>query len=190
MDIISKPFYDRDALLVSQDLLGKYLIRCYNVTKLAGKIVEVEAYKGKEDPASHAFRGCTSRNEALFMGPGLSYVYFVYGNHFCFNITTNNLGCVLVRAIEPVEGVSEMMENRGVKNVINIANGPGKLTKAMNITMEQYGIDLTEEGELYIIVHETDEKSSIVTSKRVGVKKASEKLWRFYIKDNPFVSKT
>ncbi|MGD0330937.1 MAG: DNA-3-methyladenine glycosylase, partial [Nitrososphaeria archaeon] len=116
MDVISRPFYDRDALLVSQDLLGKYLIRCYNGTKLAGKIVEVEAYKGKEDPASHAFRGRTSRNKVFFIGPGLSYIYFVYGNHFCFNITTNNLGCVLVRAIEPVEGVSEMMENRGVKN--------------------------------------------------------------------------
>jgi len=83
-----------------------------------------------------------------------------------------------------------MMENRGVKNIIGIANGPGKLTKAMNITMEHYGIDLTEEGELYIIGHETDEKPSIATSKRIGIKKASEKLWRFYIKDNPFISKT
>lgn len=187
--ILRRSFFAREALLVARDMLGKYLVRCVAKKRIIGKIVEVEAYLGEGDQASHAFIGQTLRNRVLFEGPGLAYVYFVYGNHYCFNVTTNERGVVLIRAIEPVKGIKFMQQRRKTTNLINLTNGPGKLTQAMDITKLQYGIDLTKGKELFICDPECKENITVISSKRIGIKVATEKYWRFFIEENKFVSK-
>ena len=188
--ILQKPFFSRDALVVAKELLGKLLVRRDEQGELIGKIVEVEAYKGKGDQASHAYKGETQRNKVLFEGPGLAYVYFVYGNYFCLNVTTNERGVVLIRALEPIKGTRIMQKRRGVRRHGNLTNGPGKLTQAMNITKDQYGIDLTKGSELFICDPQKKKKRlKIVSSKRIGIRVAVEKPWRFYIEGNKFISR-
>jgi len=188
--ILQKSFFSRDALVVAKELLGKLLVRRDEQGKLIGKIVEVEAYKGKGDQASHAYKGETQRNKVLFEGPGLAYVYFVYGNHFCLNVTTNERGVVLIRALEPIKGIRIMKRRRCVRSYENLTNGPGKLTQAMNITKEQYGTDLTKGPELFICAPQKKEKRlKIVSSKRIGIRVAVEKPWRFYIEGNKCISR-
>jgi len=190
MKILKRPFFSRDVVFVAKDLLGKYLVRKIQNHELIGKIVEVEAYKGKDDPASHAYKGKTQRNRVLFVGPGLAYIYLIYGKYFCFNVTTNDKGVVLIRALEPIKGIENMKKRRFVKHLEKLTNGPGKLTQAMNITKEFYGIDLTKGKDLFIIDPQNmREKINIVSSLRIGIRVAVEKPWRFYIKDNNYVSR-
>ncbi|MCD5397673.1 DNA-3-methyladenine glycosylase [candidate division NPL-UPA2 bacterium] len=190
MKILSRKFYQRDTVKVAHDLLGKTLIHENNKGPSSGKIVEVEAYLGENDPGSHAFRGITPRNKIMFGQAGLAYVYFIYGNHFLFNVVTEQqgkAGAVLIRALEPLQGIRLMRERRKYQDARMLTNGPGKLTQALNITREKNGSDLTK-GPLRIL-NGRREKLKITSSPRIGIKKGSEKLLRFYLADSEFVSK-
>lgn len=153
-------------------------------------IVETEAYRGSRDPASHAYRGMTSRNEVMFGPPGHAYVYFTMGMHYCLNITTEQGGipaAVLIRSIEPQEGLGVMMRNRGVYDVLRLASGPGNLTKAMGIDKNLNGEDIVNSRRLFLEHGRINVE--VGTSTRIGVSAAWSRPWRFYMKENSFVSK-
>lgn len=194
-------FFDRDTSKVAQDLLGCFLVRRCEGQDLVGRIVETEAYK-QDDPACHAYnnymrmqvgKSIHGRSALLFGAPGKVYVYLNYGIHWLFNIVTESegtAGAVLIRALEPVIGISEMRNVRpGVKVTRQLTNGPGKLTKAMMIGPEFNGMQLPSE-KLYIAssaemgIDPLDIKSSV----RIGISKGIDKPWRYYISGNPFVS--
>ena len=190
---INRRFYTRDTLKVAKAILGKVLVRRTPLEVFTGKIVETEAYRGTDDPASHSFRGKTNRNEVMFGKPGITYVYFTYGNHHCLNIVTERTGipaAVLIRSIEPLKGIETMKRNRSVEKIIDVASGPGKLTKAFQITREDNNIDVTDSSSNISIHTPAEEKSfQIVQTTRIGIRLAQEFPWRFYIKENPHVSK-
>jgi|TARA_B100002003_G_scaffold97085_1_gene90452 DNA-3-methyladenine glycosylase len=190
---INRRFYTRDTLKVAKAILGKVLVRRTPLEVFTGKIVETEAYRGTDDPASHSFRGKTNRNEVMFGKPGITYVYFTYGNHHCLNIVTERTGipaAVLIRSIEPLKGIETMKRNRSVEKIIDVASGPGKLTKAFQITREDNNIDVTDSSSNISIHTPAKEKSfQIVQTTRIGIRLAQEFPWRFYIKENPHVSK-
>ncbi|MBK7446376.1 MAG: DNA-3-methyladenine glycosylase [Ignavibacteria bacterium] len=190
---IGRKFYLRDTVTVSKDLLGKLIVRKTKYETLIAKITESEAYRGSDDPASHSHRKITNRNKVMFDTGGRVYVYFIYGNYNCFNIVTEKKGtgsAVLIRAAEPVEGIEEMKSFRGkIKNIYELTNGPGKLCKALNIDKTFYGKDVTEEGEIFISYPQRKEKFEIVSTKRIGISKGADLPFRFFIKDNPFVTK-
>ena len=150
---------------------------------MSGTIIETEAYRHKDDPASHAFRNITDRNKIMFGEVGIAYVYFTYGMHYCFNIVAKKMktsaGAVLIRGIVPEKGIKKMQENRNIENLKNLTNGPAKLTQALEITKEHYGIDLTKKTELYI--EEGLEIKKIKKSPRIGIKDGKEMLWNFQI---------
>jgi DNA-3-methyladenine glycosylase len=182
---------------VAKSLLGKIFVRVLNSRFLAGKIVEVEAYDGKNDEASHSFSGKTKRNEVMFGNAGYLYVYFTYGMHFCANVVTGkeNFGAaVLIRAIEPIEGVSFLAQNRLSKSALkeikikNLCNGPAKICQAFNLKREQNGTDLTG-NDIYILDAPEIHPGNIISTRRIGIKKSIDLPWRYYIKDNQFVSK-
>lgn len=194
---LNREFYTRDVLKVARDLLGKILVKEEDGIILSGKIVEVEAYDGDVDQASHTYIGKTKRNEIMFGEGGYFYVYFTYGAHFCCNVVTGREGhgtAVLIRGIEPLEGVETMIRNRfGRKllkdrEIFNLTSGPGKICSAFNITKKEYGLDLTA-GSVYILDRPKVKKDNIIVAKRIGIKKSVDLPWRFYLKDNPFVSK-
>lgn len=190
--VLPRSFYTRDTLTVAKELLGKCLVRRVGGVELVGRIVEVEAYRGGNDPASHAYRGVTARNRLMFGEGGFAYVYFTYGKHYCFNVTTEREdvpGAVLVRALEPMSGIEIMQRNREMKRVRNLTNGPGKLTEAMNITRQQNGVDLTGGEQLLICKPRVEEDFEVVVAGRVGIRVGVDKPWRFYIKNNRFVSR-
>ncbi|MDP2037017.1 MAG: DNA-3-methyladenine glycosylase [Ignavibacteria bacterium] len=190
-------FYNRDVKSVAKSLLGKIFIRKINDIVLNGRIVEVEAYDGKNDEASHSYNGLTKRNEVMFGKAGNLYVYFTYGMHFCANVVTGKEGfgaAVLIRAIEPLEGISRLAKNRfnkeniSQKELIYLCSGPAKICQAFDLKREQNGINLSGD-EIYILDVPEIPASKIVSSPRIGIKKSIDLLWRYYIKDNPFVSK-
>jgi len=150
---------------------------------MSGTIIETEAYRHKDDPASHAFRNITDRNKIMFGEVGIAYVYFTYGMHYCFNVVAKKMktpaGAVLIRGIVPEKGIKKMQENRNIENLKNLTNGPAKLTQALEITKEHYGIDLTKKTELYI--EEGLEIKKIKKSPRIGIKDGKEMLWNFQI---------
>jgi len=194
---LSKQFYTRNLLTVARELPGKILVKKYGKTFLAGKIVEVEAYDGMIDEAAHTFTGKTKRNEIMFNDGGYFYVYFTYGAHFCCNIVTGKKDhgtAVLIRAVEPLAGIKKMSLNRynkitlTEKEKLNLTSGPGKVCEAFGITKEHYGLDLTGD-KIFLLDRPKLKKSDIVVSKRVGIKKSVDLPWRFYIKDNPYVSR-
>jgi DNA-3-methyladenine glycosylase len=155
-----------------------------------GRLVEVEAYIGEDDPGCHACRGMTPRNEIMYGEPGYLYVYFTYGNHYMLNIVTERKGipaAVLLRGMEPMYGVDIMMKNRGVEQITDIASGPGKMAKALGITTAQKGEDLT--GKHIYLLDDKMEISEIWQSPRIGLTDGRDKLWRFFLPDNPYVSK-
>ena len=179
--IVERKFYERDTVIVAKQLLGKQLIRKIGNTKLSGIITETEAYTGTDDPASHAAIKMTDRNKLMFGQVGISYVYFTYGMYFMFNVIAKskkqNAGAVLIRGLYPQNGIKIMKKNRKIGNVAKITNGPGKLTQAMNITMEQYGKNLTKKSELYISYGIKIKK--ILQKSRIGISKGFEKQWNF-----------
>ncbi len=186
-------FYARSTVTVAREILGMMLVRRIGEGVLAGRIVEVEAYRGADDPASHAYRGRTMRNEVMFGAPGCAYVYFTYGNHYCLNIVTEEMGvaaAVLIRAVEPLIGVEVMMRNRSVSDLLNVASGPGKLTKAFQITREDNGCDLADPSSS-LTVHEPSNpvEFQVVQTTRVGIRVARDLPWRFYIQGNLHVSR-
>lgn len=177
---------------MARELLGKVLVRRVRATVLEGVIAEVEAYRGDDDPASHAYRGPTRRNQVMFGQPGHAYVYFTYGMHYCLNVTTEPTGqpgAVLIRAAQPVSGIEKMKRLRGTQQVKDLANGPGKLTQAFAVTKALNGHDLTLGRKLFIVENDHCEPFDIASGTRIGVTNGAEKPWRFFIKDNPFVSK-
>lgn len=184
-------FYERQTDIVAKELLGKAIIRKTPNAVMIARIVEVEAYFGEGDPASHACRGITPRNAIMFGGAGRVYVYLNYGVHYLLNIVTEREGCagaVLIRAVEPLSGTEEMLENRPVKSTIELTNGPGKLTKALSIDLRDNGVDVTDsEGNLFITDISSD-KFTITVSPRIGISNGKDMLLRFSIKGNEFVS--
>ena len=185
MSILPRSFYSRDTVEVAKDLLGKRIVRFVGGAKLSGIITETEAYRHKDDPASHAHRSLTERNKIMFEEVGRAYVYFTYGMHYCFNVVARNskfsAGAVLIRSIQPETGIEVMKKNRNKQDPLNLTNGPAKLSQALEITKKQYGLDLTKKGDLFI----TDgiKKSKKISCKpRIGIKEATEKEWNFQIK--------
>jgi len=181
LKVLSRKFYNRDTVCVAQELLGKILVRKIGKQKLSGIITETEAYKGNNDPASHAAKKMTERNKIMFGQIGKTYVYFTYGNYFMLNAVArnekNNAGAVLIRSIKPQNGIKSMIKNRKTSIISNLTNGPGKLTQAMNITKEQNNIDLTKNSPVFI----TDgiKPKKILKKSRIGITKGTEKLWNF-----------
>lgn len=191
MKKLSKEFYLRSCLTIAKELIGKVLVRKKGSKVYKGIIVETEAYTGNTDAAAHSYRGMTERNKYMFSEGGIAYVYFTYGNHHCVNVVVEKEDishAVLIRALQPTEGIRQMMKNRATDNIYNIASGPGKLTQAMEIDLRQNGADLQGE-ELYITESEVSQIVKVLRSKRIGITKNPDKLYRFYAADNPFVSR-
>jgi DNA-3-methyladenine glycosylase len=187
---LDREFFARSTLSVASDLLGCVIVRTTAGMVLSGKIVEVEAYRGSDDPASHSFRGKTKRNSLMFGEAGHAYLYFSYGFHWCLNLTTEVIGepgAVLIRALEPVEGVEQMKVNRGIPQVEQLTNGPGKLTKALAIDGGLNGEDVVTSRELYVVGRDAPVK--VGTSMRVGITRGRDYPWRFFVEGNRFVSK-
>ncbi len=191
--VIEKEFYKRHTVDVAKDLLGKTLVRVTNGNVLSGTIVESEAYGSADDPASHSYRGKTERNGVMFGEAGHAYVYFTYGNHYCLNIVAKEdaapAGAVLIRAIEPKEGVSFMRRYRKTSDLYNLTSGPGKLTQALKVTKRQNGVDVTKKEELYVVNGKHIKESEKVATSRIGIRVALDKPWRFLIAENGFVSR-
>lgn len=186
--VLPRSFYARDAAQVARDLLGKVLVH----GRVAGRIVEAEAYLGLKDLAAHASRGLTERTRVLFGPPGHAYVYLIYGMHECLNLVTGpegEPGCVLIRALEPLGGI-EIMRKRRLKarRIEDLASGPGKLTQAMDITRRHYGADVTR-GSLTVRRPDREPRFDIVTTPRIGVKHCAGWPLRFFIAGNRFVSR-
>ncbi len=183
-------FYQGDTLDVAQRLLGSSLVRMLNGKRVSGRIVEVETYLGSEDPASHAYRGMTARNMVMFGEPGHAYVYFTMGMHWCLNVTTERpgkAGAVLIRAIEPREGVKLMLLRRGLRPLEELANGPAKLTEALGIDGNLNGEDMVRSRKLFL--ERGTSVRSVGTSSRIGISRGVDRQWRFFVKGSKFVSK-
>jgi len=194
---LKKSFYQRELLTVAKDLLGKILVKSIGKEFLAGKIVEVEAYHGDKDEAAHSFGGITKRNEIMFESGGYLYVYFTYGAHHCCNVVTGKKGqgtAVLIRAVEPVVGLTSMIKNRfgrklnSEKEIFNLTSGPGKVCQAFRIDRANSGTDLTGK-EIFILDREKIKSKDIGVSKRIGITRSVDLPWRFFIKDNPYLSR-
>jgi len=187
---LPRSFYARAAEDVARDLLGKVLVRMFEGHMLRGRIVETESYTGESDPGSHAFRGPSPRNRVMFGEAGHLYVYLSYGMHSCMNVVTDSVGvagAVLIRALEPLEGVAAMATLRGGRPFVELCNGPGKLCQAFAITRSQNGMDL-ESTEIWI---EDDGwiPLEITCSTRIGLSAGTDLPLRFFLPDNIFVSK-
>ncbi len=194
---LPRSFYARPTRQVAQDLLGCRLVRLWHGQRLSGLIVEAEAYIGETDQACHARTGRTARNAVMYGSPGLAYVYFTYGMHWMLNVVTEAdhfPAAVLIRALEPQEGIDLMLRHRPVTRPQNLASGPAKLTQALRIDQALNGVDLCNRGgELWIETGVPVPARSVVRGPRVGLFTTPEpwksKPWRYCIKNNPYVSK-
>lgn len=195
--MLKRNFYERDTLIVAKELLGKFLVHETAEGITVGKIVETEAYMGPEDQASHAYDNLrTERTEVQFGPKGHAYIYQIYGMHFCFNVTSGRVAgkpeAILVRALQPIDGVELMIRRRGFfkGQTFNLTSGPGKLCKAMGIMKQQNGTDLCV-PTLYIEAGVVIDERCIVETTRVNVDYAHEwkhLRWRFFVKNSDFVS--
>jgi DNA-3-methyladenine glycosylase len=185
--ILPRSFYQRGTVAVARDLLGKLLVH----GPAAGIIVETEAYLGGDDLASHSAVGITDRTRVIFGPPGHAYVYLSYGMHECLNIVAepeSKPGCVLIRALEPVAGLELMRGRRpAARRDRDLASGPGKLTRALGITREHNGVDMTH-GRLVVRTPRDEVPFEIGVTKRIGITKCADLPLRFVIKGNRFVS--
>nr|WP_266156660.1 DNA-3-methyladenine glycosylase [Dyella silvatica] len=188
---LARSFYDRDPCLVAPELLNKVLA---SATGRAGRIVEVEAYRGSVDPAAHTYRGKTVRNATMFGPPGFMYVYFTYGMHWCCNTVCEEegKGCgVLLRALEPIAGLDQMHAARPrSKRDRDLCSGPARLTQAMGIDGAQNGIDLVSAQQGFTVLDDgMAPPEKLVGTARIGISRGTEHLWRWYVPGNPHVSK-
>lgn len=179
---LSQDFFKADVVEVAQKLLGKLI----EFNGVSGMIVETEAYR--DDPASHGHK-ITKRSEIMLRTHGHVYVYFIYGMYHCLNFTTNEgeVGAVLIRALEPIEGIEEMKARRNTQTTKNLTSGPGKLCQALGITKKQN--DQIIGGEIQVYEYQEIPKPHIILTPRIGITKATDLHWRFYVKDNPYVSR-
>jgi DNA-3-methyladenine glycosylase len=187
---LGRSFFERYTPWVARELLGCRLVRVLDRERLAGLVVETEAYRGRRDPASHAFRGRTKRNEVMFGPAGHAYVYFTMGAHFCLNVTTEpkeTPAAVLIRAIEPVEGIDVMKRNRGLDDLNRLTDGPGKLTRALRIERDLNGEDVIRSTRLFL--ERGTMQKGIGKSSRVGISSGKSFKWRFYVEGSEFVSR-
>jgi DNA-3-methyladenine glycosylase len=186
--ILPRSFYCRATVDVARDLLGKVLVH----GPTAGIIVETEAYLGGDDLASHSAAGITDRTRVIFGPPGHAYVYLSYGMHDCMNIVAEPAGkpgCVLVRALEPIEGLDAMRSRRPkARTDRDLASGPGKLTRALGITRKHTGVDMTK-GDLVVMSPPAGPPFEIAVTPRIGITKCAELPLRFLIRGNKFVSR-
>jgi DNA-3-methyladenine glycosylase len=195
MGKLRRDFYRRSTLTVARELLGKRLVRVVDGQRLSGLIVEVEAYVGEGDAACHAACGRTPRNEAMYGPPGHAYVYFIYGMHHCLNVVTEEEGfpaAVLIRALEPLEGLEIMRRHRLGKPDSELTNGPAKLCQALAIERGFNGMDLCTGEVLFIEEGRMVAEEEIGASPRIGIKAdelARSVPWRFYLQGNDFVSR-
>ena len=182
-----RSFYDRSTELVAMELLGNKVVRTISrgqekPKRLCGIIVETEAYGFNEDAASHAFRGLTLRNAVMFGEPGRAYIYFIYGNHFCLNVSAKPLeieaGAVLIRALQPVEGIRRMKIFRRNCEELSLTSGPGKLSQALNIQQSLNGEDMTD-PKSDIHIEFGVKPPGIIATKRIGTSMGLDKKWRF-----------
>lgn len=195
--VLPRKFYIRPVLTVAKELLGKVLIKSEGKKIFAGRIVEVEAYDGNVDKASHSFNGKTKRNEVMFNEGGYFYVYFTYGAHFCCNVVTgkkNHGAAVLIRAVEPLAGIDYMIRNRfnrdlkSEKELFNLTSGPGKVCKAFGFDRSHSGLDLTN-SHVYLLSQPKLNQSKIGVSKRIGITRSVDLPWRFFEIGNPYLSR-
>jgi len=202
---LGRDFFARDTLIVAKELLGKVIVREIDGVRLSGKIVETEGYIGAIDKASHAYGGKkTPRVEPLYGEPGISYVFSIYGMYECFNVISKEKGSpegILIRAVEPIDGLEKIAQNRfrksydtlTAKEMKNLTNGPSKLCIALDINKKVHNfMDLVISKELYIEDGDIINSSDIVETTRVGIDYAEEAVdfpWRFYVKNNIYVSK-
>ena len=190
--ILPRGFYDRPTEQVARELLGKRIVHEVDGHRLVGRIVEVEAYLGEGDEAAHSFAGVTERTRVIFGPPGHAYVYFSYGLHHCLNLVAaaaGRAGCVLIRALEPLEGLDEMFRRRRrAKAPVDLCSGPGKLTQAMGITLAHYGGDVTR-GSLTVCEPTDAPAFQVRQTTRVGITRSADLPLRFYIRENEHVSR-
>ncbi len=190
--MLDKDFFSADAVTLAQKLLGRMLTRKSPDGLTSGIIVETEAYS-QEDAASHSYRGETERTKVMFGPGGYAYIYFTYGMHYCFNVVSGPAGhgqAVLIRALEPLEGIDIMRQRRAKNETKDLCSGPAKLVQAMGITKADYGKPLFT-GSLYIKKSSQPAITSdmILSGPRIGIKQAVDAPWRFWVKDNPYVSR-
>ena len=188
---LEREFYQRDGLTVARELIGKKLVTNLPDGLTSGIIVETEAYMGAIDAAAHSYRGKTERTKIFYGAGGFVYVYLIYGMHICTNVVANVEEvpeAVLIRALQPVDGVDLMRLRRGKKNLRELCSGPGKLSKALGITKNFYGADLCGDE---IFIETTDFRADVTATKRINVDYADEAanfLWRFVATGNEFLS--
>jgi DNA-3-methyladenine glycosylase len=199
--LLRRAFFDRDPRVVARELLGKLIVRREGRKQLAGRIVEVEAYLGAGDLAAHAAAGNTARNSVLWGPPGHAYVYFIYGVHYCLNISClpdGEAGCILVRALEPVSGIAEMAEARelsdidyvSVRDLRKLASGPGKLCEALGITRPRdNGKDMLASRSDLQVASDGFRVADVAVTQRIGITKSAEMPLRYIIPNSPFVSR-
>src|SRR5579864_4005283 len=195
LQVLQRAFFNRDPRLVGPDLLGKILVRRQRREKLTARIVEVEAYLGADDPAAHASIGKTARNAVLFGPPGHAYVYFIYGNHYCLNVSClpdGTPGGILFRALEPINGIEEMFTLRGIpadSDLRRLTSGPGRMAAAFGITRERDNEkDLTSAKSDLYIADDGSPPPEVLITKRIGIKKAVDMPLRYIVAGNRFVS--
>jgi DNA-3-methyladenine glycosylase len=193
---LPRAFFERHPKLVARELLGKVIVRrLESGERLSGRVVETEAYLGADDAAAHASAGKTRRNAVLFGLAGHAYVYFTYGMHYCLNVSCEpegQAGCVLFRALEPLDGVDKMAELRGVdaRKTKLIASGPARLCEALDITRENTnGVDVTSASSGLYIAEDGFRVTKVKTATRIGITKSPDLPLRFYIEGDPFVSR-
>ncbi len=192
--ILPREFYEQDVVRVGEQLLGKLLVHRTPEGVTSGVIVETEAYLPKNDPACHAARGKTPRNSVMYERGGTAYVYFTYGSHYLLNAVAEKEGvpsAVLLRALEPVDGLGLMKKRRKTHALENLCNGPGKLCQALSVTKNHNRMDLTSRKQgLYIMdIANMIQKKNIAVTTRVGIREGSELPLRFYIKENANISR-
>ena len=189
--------FARNPRRVARELLGKVLVRDGGKLRLAGRIVEVEAYLGDNDPAAHASAGNTPRTSVLFGPPGYAYVYFIYGNHYCLNVSCERegkAGSVLFRALEPLEGIEEMararkVEVQGPRDLLRLTSGPGRLAEAFGITRARdNGSDLTSPSSGLWVGDDGFRTGKVQSTPRIGSRKAADQPLRYILAGNAFVS--
>jgi DNA-3-methyladenine glycosylase len=183
---LPRRFYQRDASEVARDLLGRLLVRELDGVRMVGRIVEAEAY-GRDDPGSHAYRGLRPRNASMFGPPGQTYVYISHGIHHCLNLVCQAPTAVLLRAVEPLVGLEEMAERRGLADPRLLCAGPGRLCQALGITLAEDGTSVIRRQGLWVAAGEP--VRDVAVTLRIGMSDAVNRPWRFVVRGSRFASR-